>query len=172
MKKNLFARICRTLGRFLLALGTVFCIAEAAIALSPILLPSESNNPSTGGNPSSNNSFILAPEPGVIEHSNLDLAALGVLGAVIGIAIIIIFALVMRSYNGSIRRIIAKTANFCHLQIHTTELILATLAWLIVTIGVFLTTPLNAILVLPVLIINDLLFVFAWVAYGCPEYTL
>ena len=168
-QKNLFARICRVLGRFLLATGAVLCVASIIFAASPLLFPNQPENPTPA------EIGKITPTPGTAESSvaaNPNMAAL-ILPTLIIVGIIILALFVsFRHYNNSIRNAIARIAKSSRLSIHTTELILATIVWAIVNLIIAFNAPVFAILTFTALIFNDLFFIFAWTAYGCPVYTI
>lgn len=153
----------------MLCIGAVLLVGSAMLALAPYLLPRASET-TDSARPSIeviiNNPHVTMPNT---PANNFALAALG---AVLGIAVLLIFFLIMRRYNDDIRRIVGKVAKTLHLSIQLTELVLSTAIWAIVTIVAVLNAPLFASGALIALIINNLFFIVAWTSYGCRNYTL
>lgn len=171
MKNYLFARICRVIGRFLLALGTVFSIGSLAM----LFLPKPSQNPSTEDTSLSHqtiHSIINNNDTIAFADTPVNNVALTALGIVLAISIIIIFVLVMRHYNDDIRKIIGKISKLTKLSIHQVELLATTLVWGVVVHIAVSYAPLFAIPAITVLILNELFFIFARLGYGCKDYVL
>ena len=172
-KKHLFARTCRVIGRFLLATGAVLCVASAVLALSPLLIPqhSEASPQGPGVSPTE---ILPEPTPEIPATATQSAPAIHFLIPAIIVIVIVIFvlALAFRHYNDSIRKFIARSAKAFRLQIHVTELLLATIIWCIANLIIIFNAPVFAILTLPALIFNDLFFIFAWTSYGCPVYSI
>ncbi len=172
-KKHLFARTCRVIGRFLLATGAVLCVASAVLALSPLLIPqhSEASPQGPGVSPTE---ILPEPTPEIPATVTQSTPAIHFLIPAIIVIVIVIFvlALAFRHYNDSIRKFIARSAKAFRLQIHVTELLLATIIWCIANLIIIFNAPVFAILTLPALIFNDLFFIFAWTSYGCPVYSI
>ncbi|MCQ2568736.1 MAG: hypothetical protein MJ155_00370 [Candidatus Saccharibacteria bacterium] len=171
MKNYLFARICRVIGRFLLTLGTVLFIGSLAI----LFLPKPTQNPSTEDTSLSHQTIhSIINNNGAIAFADTPAnnVALTALGIVLAISIIIIFVLVMRHYNDDIRKIIGKISKLTKLSIHQVELLATTLVWGVVVHIAVSYAPLFAIPAITVLILNELLFIFARLGYGCKDYVL
>ncbi len=168
-KKHLFARTCRVLGRFLLALGAVLCVASAIFAFAPLVNPPKTEEADVvEETPANPYPVKLVKNPTTQNHS-----VAFILPSIIAVSIaLFLLGISFRHYNRTIRNVIARIAKFSHLSISTTELTLSTLIWAIVNIIIFTTTPLFAILTFTAMIMNNLLFIFAWTAYGCPVYTI
>jgi hypothetical protein len=75
-------------------------------------------------------------------------------------------------YNNSMRRFLVKFAKFLKIQIISAELLCTFIAWTISTVLLIFTFPFLSIFSLFAFIINELLFVFAWGAYGQPNYKI
>jgi hypothetical protein len=171
-KKHLFARTCRVLGRFLLALGAVLCLASVIIACAPLIFQEkgtefhptyeviELDSSSASHEITSTVRQIANPAPYILP------------AVAISVFIVIALLLVFRSYNATIRNIIARIAKKTNVNIHSTELILATLIWTIVNLVFIFNAPVFAILSFAAMIINNLFFIFAWTSYGCPVYSI
>ena len=168
MKNYLFARICRVIGRFLLALGTVFLVGSLVM----LFLPEPSKDPSIDDSLSHQtiHSIINNTDTTALADTPANNAALAMLGIVFSISIIVVFVLVMRHYNDDIRRIIGKISKLTKLSIHQVELLSTTLVWgVVVHVAVF-HAPLFAIPAITTLILNELFFIFARLGYGCKDY--
>ena len=79
-------------------------------------------------------------------------------------------AIIVKIYNHHMRSIIAAIAKFFHVRIFHIEIISTLIAWTITTLLLIITAPAASILAIFALIINELLFIFAWGAYGQPNY--
>ena len=168
-KKHLFARTCRVLGRFLLTLGAVLCVASAILAIAPLINPPKTETP-TIVEETPITTHPIQPAPTEETHQN---SLPYVLPAVIVVTIaIFLLGISFRQYNHTIRKAIARIAKSVNLSISTTELILTTFTWAIVNLIFFFTAPIFAVLTFTAMIINNLLFIFAWTSYGCPVYTI
>ena len=169
MKKHLFARICRVMGRFLLCIGVVFLTGSILLVAAPTLFGiskgSTANQLSVGVllNPGSSCGGSVEP---------VDNFALSAVSAGASILLLIVFAIVLRRYNDTIRKAIALIAKKLRLNIHTTELLCTTLVWAIVTLVTIFYAPVFSLFAIATLIANNLFFIFAWTSYGCPNYTL
>ncbi len=168
-KKHLFARTCRVLGRFLLALGAVLCVASALLAIAPAIDSPKPDTPVAVEEVPSGSRHVKPAPAQEAPHEPLAY----ILPAVIVVSIAL-FALGVsfRHYNHTIRNAIARIAKCININISTTELILSTLIWTIVNLILFFAAPVFAILSFTALILNNLFFIFAWTAYGCPVYTI
>lgn len=166
MKRNLLARGLRASGRLLLFAGIMFSLGMTFIkvyiyfyslqhpgeAVKPIsFLPEEQ----TGAALSSQDAF-----------TTIVVTTLGVLAAAVLIAIIV------KIYNKHMRNAIARLAKLFHAQIFTVEVVSTLLAWTIATLLLFFTIPVASIVTTFAFIINELLFIFAWGAYGQPNYKI
>jgi hypothetical protein len=171
-KQHLFARTCRVIGRFLLAVGAVLCVASAIMALSPVLIP-QSATPVASHSKSIPSAIIPDSLP-TKEPSTINASSNQYIIPAICVVVIVLFilALAFRHYNDTIRTYIARSAKIFRTEIHVAELILATLIWTVANLIIVFNTPVFVILTLPALIINDLFFIFAWTSYGCPAYSI
>ena len=169
MQQHLFARICRVLGRFFLCIGAIFTTGSLLLAVAPSLFQLD-HSPETIQYYSLNNFF--SNSCATSSASTTSNPALLILGLILTFAILAIFVLALKRYNHSIRHFIARLATQLRLSIHNTELLLTTFIWGILVIVAIAYLPIFAIPALVALAINDLLFIFAWTAYGCPVYVL
>ena len=171
-KKHLFARTCRVLGRFLLALGAVLCVASIVLALAPLLFPSQAGEADTISHYSP--SFIAMPaNPSTPAPASDRNPAVYILPAIISIVIILTAMIIaFYHYNSSIRNAIARFAKITKLNIHISELLLSTFIWAIVNLILIFNAPVFALLSFTALVLNNLFFIFAWTAYGCPSYSI
>ncbi len=169
MQQHLFARICRVLGRFFLCIGTIFATGSLLLAFAPSLFRLD-HSPETVQYYSLNNFFSSGCTTNSMDATNEP--ALLILGLILSLAILMIFVLALKHYNHNIRHLIARLAAHLRLNIHVAELIITTLIWGILAIVTLAFLPIFAIPALAALIINNLLFIFAWTAYGCPIYVL
>lgn len=95
-----------------------------------------------------------------------------VTAAISTLAALGLIALIVKLYNNHMRTIIARLAHLFKAQIFTVEVIGTLIAWTIATLSVALIIPAFAILATFAFIINELLFIFAWGAYGQPNYRI
>ena len=162
---NHLARIFRASGRILLGIASIFSIGFIALALtSPLQTSDICSTP------------IQSTQQGQTTTSVQINSSNNFAFALIAIALtsLILFALYksLRQYNNSIRTIIRKISKLLKSSIYSTELLLATIIWAIATILAYAISPYIAIIILFSMIINILCFVFAWLAYGQPQYKL
>lgn len=169
MKKHLFARICRVIGRFLLCIGAIFLTGSLLLVAAPKLFGIDEG--ATANQLSVGNLFSPSTSCGASSSAENSFA-LSAIGVGVSIVLIIIFILVLRRYNETIRKTITYIAKKLHLNIHTTELLCATFIWAIVTLIAIFYAPVFSLFAIAALITNNLFFIFAWTSYGCPNYTL
>lgn len=94
------------------------------------------------------------------------------LAIAISIGIILFFAQALKSYNSAIRKTIAKCAEYVRMPIFLVELTLTLIFWMITILFMFQDLPIFSLYIFITLIVNELLFIFAWLSYGRPAYTL
>lgn len=92
-----------------------------------------------------------------------------VLSVIVALGLI---AVIIRLYNNGMRRIIARTARLFGVQIITVEIVGTLIAWTITILSLAFLVPAAAIIAAFAFIINELLFIFAWGAYGQPNYKI
>ncbi len=170
MKNNLFARVLRASGRLLLFVGAVFDLGLIALAIYAIIYrinhPSETIPDIFGVVPAQTASGEATP--GVNLNPALNIAI--TIGAIIlTLALIIIAA---RIYNNSLRKYIAKLAKFFHITIFGAEIVFSLIVWTLATIILLFIFPAASVVTIFALIITELCFIFAWTAYGQPNYKL
>ena len=170
MKKHLFARICRVSGRFLLCVGVVFLTGSLLLALSPALFGIKDMSKAQSN--LSISSLFAPSNCSAAANAGSNGLALSMLAVALSVGLILVFSLVLRYYNGSIRSAIAKIAKAFRLSIHVTELLCSTFIWTLVTLIAIFYTPVFSLFGFAALVLNNLLFIFAWTSYGCPRYTL
>ena len=161
MKNHLFARCLRAAGRLLLFVGAVFDLGLIALAVYAIIYrinhPGETIPDLFGATP------ISTAVRETAESGNIN----PVLSTIITIcAIIFAIALIYlaaRIYNNSLRKYIGKLAKFFHISL---------IVWTIATVILLFIFPVASIISIFALIITELCFIFAWTAYGQPNYKL
>ncbi|MBR5418873.1 hypothetical protein IK110_01320 [Candidatus Saccharibacteria bacterium] len=166
MKKHLFARCLRAGGRLLLLVGAVFGFGMIVVSIYSLIYHAQ--------HPESVTEKAIVPiqAPAVTpaEEGNPTTAIITTIVAVaLALALIIVIA---RMYNNSMRRFIVKFAKFLKIQIISAELLCTFITWTVATILLIFTFPILSIFSLFAFIINELLFVFAWGAYGQPNYKI
>ncbi len=169
MKEHLFARICRVLGRFLLCVGSILLIGTIIMAITPNHLGQKTAEESTLSRQSI---AIIMTNPDPNTDNIATKIGLTTLSSVIIVSVAFVFIFIMRRYNADIRNIIKKIADFIHVDIHLTELILTLAVWSLVVLLTIIFAPSFSIMAFNALAINELLFIFAWTAYGCVKYTV
>ena len=92
-----------------------------------------------------------------------------VLSVIVALGLI---AVIIRLYNNGMRRIIARTARLFGVQIITVEIVGTLIAWTITILSLAFLVPAAAVIAAFAFIINELLFIFAWGAYGQPNYKI
>lgn len=88
------------------------------------------------------------------------------------IFIIALFYIIARLYNRQIRSILRRLSNLFRLNIFTMELLCTAIAWTITALLVTISFPSLGIFAVIAFVINELLFIFAWEAYGQPKYKI
>lgn len=166
MKRYLFARVLRASGRLLLFVGAMLGLGLAAIhtyifiqklihreaITQPIrLLPSEA----TGA-----------------AYSEPNTAAIIVTTTISVVVAAGLIALIAKIYNNHMRSIIARLARLFKAQIFTVEIVSTLIAWTITVLSMAPILPAASIIATFAFILNELLFIFAWGAYGQPNYKI
>ena len=170
-KKHLFARTCRVLGRFLLTIGTILCVAHIVFAFAPFLFPS-SNGETTIINVDTSRLVAEDAASATITTQSPIINSYTIPSIIILIVVTIVLVLVFRQYNNTIRKFIARTAKHANLDIHATELALSTIVWTIANLIIVFNAPIFSILTFAAMLFNLLFFIFAWTSYGCPIYSI
>ena len=171
-KKYLFARVCRVLGRFLIAIGAILCLSSVILAISPLFFTQKTTDNIQPTTPSAIHENPQDPAISTPGTSTTNSTLFIIPAVIITIIVIIALALTFRSYNASLRNFIAHIAKKTRLGIQATELILTTLIWGIVNLVLIFNAPIFVLLSFVAMIINILLFVIAWASYGCPTYSI
>ena len=83
-----------------------------------------------------------------------------------------LIALIAKIYNDHMRNIIARLARLFKVQIFTVEIIGTLIAWTITVLSIAPILPAASIIATFAFILNELLFIFAWGAYGQPNYKI
>lgn len=83
-----------------------------------------------------------------------------------------LLVVIARMYNNSMRRLIGRIAKLLRTQIISAELLCTFIVWTLATVLLIFIFPILSIFSLFAFIINELLFVFAWGAYGQPNYKI
>jgi len=166
MKKHLLARCLRAGGRLLLLIGAVFGFGMIIVSIYSLIYHAQHPEQSA---PSAVTP-IPSPEVTAPDNGNPATTIITTIVAItLALALIIIIA---RMYNNSMRRFIDRFAKFLKIQIISAELLCTFVAWTVTTILLIFTFPVLSIFSLFAFIINELLFVFAWGAYGQPNYKI
>ena len=140
---NIFARLCRTTGRFILTIGAILLIASICLQFMPNQAGIHEVIESVNQLPQDTSITIT--------HTSNSISPFAFIVALVFTALVLL-------------------AHLLKLKIFVTELALTIFVWTIVTVlGLFLS-PLLAMFILCIAIINLLCFIFAWVAYGQPDY--
>ena len=166
MKSYLLARTLRASGRLFLFAGATLSLGLTLINIyiyfyklfnpDEVITPvSLTENSSSGAALTQSDPFITI----VICVSSIVLACF-------------LIWLIARIYNRNMRFFIVKLAHLFKAQIFTTEIISTLLVWTITTLLLAFTVPLLSIVSIFAFIINELLFIFAWGAYGQPNYKI
>ena len=167
MKRYLFARTLRAAGRLLLFIGAM--LALGLTALNIYFLFYKIAHPG----------FVLKPlQFSFINTLTIDEMAgfnqfaayiTAVTSILLAIALII---LVAKVYNEHARNAIARIARLFRVQIFTVEVMGTIIAWTITVLLFAFFVPAAAIIATFMFIVNELLFIFAWGAYGQPNYKI
>ena len=166
MKRYLFARTLRASGRLLLFAGIMLGLGFVAIQVYLFFYRLLNNEPLTP------TVQLLPQEPtSVVDNRPVSFTAFvtAIFSVVIALGLII---LITKLYNKHMRNIIARIARLFKAQIFTVEIISTLIAWTITVLSVAPIFPTASILATFAFIINELLFIFAWGAYGQPNYKI
>jgi len=170
MKNHLFARVLRAAGRLLLFVGAVFDLGLIALAIYAIIYrinhPGETIPDLFGATPVSD-TVRASAESG---NPNPVLTTIVTIGAILFTFALIVLA--ARIYNNSLRKYIGKLAKLFHITIFGAEVVSTLIIWTLATIILLFIFPVASIITIFALIITELCFIFAWTAYGQPNYKL
>lgn len=89
-----------------------------------------------------------------------------------GVFIVALFYIIARLYNRQLRSIIRRLAGLFNMNIFTMELLCTAFAWSIATLLLAISFPSISIFAAIAFVVNELLFIFAWEAYGQPKYKI
>ncbi len=165
MKKHLLARCLRAGGRLLLLVGTIFGFGMIIVAVYSLIYRAQ--HPETVVDAPV--TPISAPEVSATNDNPVVVVITTVFAILLAIGLLVVIA---RMYNNSMRRFLVGFAKFLKIQIISAELLCTFIAWTVATVLLIFTFPLLSIFALFAFIINELLFVFAWGAYGQPNYKI
>ncbi len=165
MKEHLFARLLRAGGRLLLFVGTILSIGivlvQSYIFLHHLFNPNEPQK--------TVESIVQVTESA--SAGTYEVTPVRVIAIIACFAIVILlFILIAKIYNNHIRSIIERLAHLFHAKIFTVEIMSTLIVWTIATTYFLITLPEASVAMVLALIINELLFVLAWGAYGQPDY--
>lgn len=165
MKKHLLARSMRAGGRLLLLVGAIFGFGMIIVSIYSLIYRAQ--HPEAAQTP-----VTPIPAPSVnhpTESNPVATIITTIVAVTLALALIIVIA---RMYNNSMRNVIAKIAKILKIKIISTELLCTFVTWTVATILLIFVFPILSIFSLFAFIINELLFVFAWGAYGQPDYKI
>ena len=165
MKKHLLARSMRAGGRLLLLVGAIFGFGMIIVSIYSLIYRAQ--HPEAPQAP-----VTPVPAPSVsqpTESNPVTTIITTIVAVALALALIIVIA---RMYNNSMRNVIAKIAKLLKIKIISTELLCTFVTWTVATVLLIFVFPIISIFSLFAFIINELLFVFAWGAYGQPDYKI
>lgn len=166
MKRYLFARILRASGRLMLFAGTMLGLGLAAIHVYLFVYRLLNHEPTI-------QPIGLIPNKTTGAIYDSPNTATTIVTATISIIVAIgLIALIAKIYNNHMRQIIARIARLFKAQIFTIEVVGTLIAWTITVLSMAPILPAASIVATFAFIINELLFVFAWGAYGQPNYKI
>lgn len=166
MKNHLFARIMRASGRLLLFVGAVFGFGLTFSAIYQFIY--RLNHPGEAIAPL--RIIETATSGAAVEQGNPYLTIAITVGSVI--LALFLLSVIARIYNRNMRDIIAKLARLFHAQIFTVEIVSTGIVWTVCTLLLVFTIPFLSIVTIFAFIVNELLFILAWGAYGQPNYKI
>ncbi len=166
MKKHLLARCLRAGGRLLLLVGGIFGFGMIIVTVYSLIYRAQ--------HPESIADAPVTPIPApTVEHPADANPAIIIATTIFAIALAVgLIIVIARMYNNSMRRLIGRIAKLLRIQIISAELLCTFIIWTIATVLLIFIFPILSIFSLFAFIINELLFVFAWGAYGQPNYKI
>lgn len=164
MKKNLLARTLRASGRLLLFVGAALGFGLACVFIYIYIYNLLNPEANVAVHPLYNQTSIA----NIAEQTDVVMTVLLSIGA--AVIALICLGVVAKIYNNHMRRLIARIARLCHAQIFTVEIVGTLISWTLATLCMAIAVPYASILTIFAFIINELLFIFAWGAYGQPNY--
>jgi hypothetical protein len=166
MKNHLFARIMRASGRLLLFVGAVFGFGLTFITIYYYFY--RLNHPEMASTPAK---IHDNPITGVTLEQSDPFMTIAITIASVTLALILLW-IIAKIYNRHMRSVIARLARLFHAQIFTVEIVSTLIVWTICTLYLVFTYPFLSIVTIFAFIINEFLFIFAWGAYGQPNYKI
>lgn len=166
MKNHLFARIMRASGRLLLFVGAIFGFGLTFVSIYSFI--DHLNHPEVHNAPVR---MYDMPITGVALEQSDPFATIAITIASITLALILLW-IIAKIYNKHMRNIIARLARLFHAQIFTVEIVSTLIVWTVATLYLVFTIPFLSIVTIFAFLINELLFIFAWGAYGQPNYKI
>ena len=164
MKDHLFARLLRASGRLLLFTGAI--ISFGLVLINIYLYFRQLFNPTEA-----KQTIITITGADKVATAAAEMTPTRVVAIIACfVVVILLFVLIAKIYNNHIRRIIERTAHLFHAKIFTVEIVSTLIVWTIATLFFLITVPDISVATVFALIINELLFVIAWGAYGQPDY--
>lgn len=166
MKRYLFARILRASGRLMLFAGAMLGLGLAAIH-AYIFFYRLFNHESTI------QPVKLVPNEATGAIYDVPNASATIVTVVISVLVALgLIALIAKIYNNHMRQIIARLARLFKAQIFTVEIVGTMIAWAITILSLAPVIPIASVVATFAFILNELLFIFAWGAYGQPNYKI
>lgn len=166
MKRYLFARVLRASGRLLLFAGAMLGLGLAAIHIYLFIYRLINHEPTI-------DSIKFIPNEATGAVYNEPNTAASIVTAVISVIVALgLIALIVKLYNDHMRKIIAGVARLFKAQIFTVEVIGTMIAWTITILSFAPIMPIASIVATFAFIVNEMLFIFAWGAYGQPNYKI
>ena len=170
--KHYFARTCRSLGRFVMCAGAILALGLIILGILRATQPTLNSQLNESFRTINNSTATDLPTITVNRSSHGFNLGAAMLAIAISIGIVLFFAQALKSYNSAIRKTIAKCAEYARMPIFLVELTLTLIFWMITLLFMFQDLPIFSLYIFITLIINELLFIFAWLSYGRPAYTL
>ena len=170
MGKHLFARILRASGRLMLFVGAALGFGLTFVHI--YLFFYNINHPEHVTQP-----IIITDETTTTTTASTAAESAGAVATVasniffILIAVVLV-AIIIHIYNNHMRSLIRRLAKLFNVEIFTVEIASTIIAWTITTLLSIWLIPQASLVAIFAFIINELLFIFAWAAYGQPDYKL
>lgn len=167
MNRYVFARILRASGRLMLFAGAMLGLGLAAIQIyfyfyklahpEFAIKPVQIEIPVASGAETANTTNLFAT---IITTT---------ISVIVAAALI---ALIAKLYNKHMRNIVVRLAKLFKAQIFTVEIVGTLIAWTLTILLMAPLIPAASIAATFAFIINEFLFIFAWGAYGQPNYKI
>ena len=163
VNRNYFARACRLLGRLLLFASVISFVGIGTLSILQLFQSPSSAEPVTAP-VSPTTTENPAPISPVAVAFNFIVTAVIVFGAILGLCYLIY------KYNDYARHFIAWVSRKAKAPVHFVELALPLFFWTGTIVMLLPTFPAITILFIFAFILNEFSFLFAWLAYGSPNY--